>query len=91
MADRSQRIGADAMPVVWRLDGNDRAHVDGSLDHIGTLGRVQRDQPLAGVGEDPLRLEIATTRASAWAKQRMPLPLISAREPSELYSTMRAA
>ena len=30
-------------------------------------------------------------RAMAWAKQRMPLPLISARLPSALYSTMRAA
>ncbi len=47
--------------LVGFADRRDRAHVDGSLDHVGIVGGVQRDQAFAGVGEDQLRQQISTS------------------------------
>ena len=60
MADRPQRIRADSVPIEGFFDGRDRAHVDRCLDDVGIVGGVERDKPLAGVGEDVLRNQVAT-------------------------------
>ncbi len=44
--------------LVGFADRRDRAHVDRGLDHVGIVGGVQRDQTLAGIGEDPLRRQV---------------------------------
>ena len=79
-----------------------RCHPSGSaiVDHLAhvdadaSIGRGRRsavivDQSRAGVGAGSAAARWWPSRAaSAWAKQRMPLPLISARRPSALYSTI---
>ena len=39
--------------------GEHRAHVDRCVDDVGIVGGVQRDEALAGIGEDALRRQIA--------------------------------
>ena len=67
------------------------AHVDAGPDRPGPLGR-SRPSTSGGPGRGQRRRTArrpATSPASsaAWARQRMPLPLISARLPSALHSS----
>ena len=92
MADRAERVGADAVPIVAArrcrqprpCRRRPRSRRDLSVG-VNVTRRSPASVRIRCGSRSPRR------RASAWAKQRMPLPLISAREPSALYSTIRAA
>jgi hypothetical protein len=84
-------VAAERVPARRRLDRRDRPHVDADLERVGAIGGEELDTTFAGVGEDPLRIEIAASCGERLGEAAMPLPLISARLPSALNSVIRAA
>ena len=68
----------------------DRPHVDAGHDRARVGAGAEGRPREAGVGGDDHRRPRSrpSARAQAWTRQRMPLPLISARLPSALKSAM---
>ncbi len=80
-----------ARPAGRGVDVGDVAHRRRGDHGVRVVRRFELDAAKPGVGVDRDRATASPRRtARAWAKQRTPLPLISARLPSALNSTIRA-